>query len=494
MSTSALALVPPRPATATSNTWAVWESMQQTDAAERTRDIRRAPQAVGTRNITPNRIPVIIVNFSDYQMVSSKATIDSMFNAYHWATDGATGSIRQYFRDQSSGAYDPQFEVFGPVTLSKGYAYYGENGNGSSSMRAGEMVLEACALADSQIDFSQYDQNNDGNVDLVFVLFAGFGENDPPEQSLISNSKNLVWPHYWTIDNAGTGGKNRVFDGKNINEYECANELDGWYSTTSLKVVSGIGVFVHEFCHGLGLPDMYTTNGAKHKTLGMWSVMDYGPYNNDMHTPPSLNAYERWFLGWMQPTLLNSASSKTLYPLSEVNEAYYITLTGAPISDIMAPPSVFYIIENRQLTGWDIGLPGHGLLLYKVQYNSSNWRNRQVNNTASSMGVDILEADGSTPQVTTHPCLADGKQGDCYPYGMKDSITIVTAYPITHISESGDIITFDVCGGNQTATSQEDVHEEPARELFFINGHLYIRKDSRLYSPQGQCLNNSISQ
>jgi M6 family metalloprotease-like protein len=270
-----------------------------------------AEQAVGQRTIIP-RILVIMANFTDYELVSSTADVDSMFNAVNWTKDGATGSVRQYFYDQSMGQYNPQFDIVGPVTLSNGYAYYG--GGCSSTTRSGYMVTEACALVDEQVDFTEYDSNNDGKVDLVYVFFAGFGENDPPTTDLIPVACNLPWPHYWNVVSAGYGSNPREFDGKKIYDYEISNELDGYYSTTTQKVISGIGVLCHEFGHALGLPDTYSTGSSAHneKLLGSWDIMCYGPYNNDMHTPPSYTAYERFYMGWLTPELTTKGDTLTL--------------------------------------------------------------------------------------------------------------------------------------------------------------------------------------
>lgn len=453
---------------------------------------------VGRRAVFP-RVLVIMANFSDYAFVSSKADVDSMFNAQHWTKDGATGSIRQYFHDQSNGAYNPHFDVVGPVSLSQGYAYYGA-GKGTSS-KPGHMVTEACALVNDSVDFTQYDTDNDGKVDMVFVLFAGFGENDPPISGLIPNSSNLVWPHYWTINSAGCGNNPRVFDGKTIDDYECANELDGYYSTTTQKVVAGIGVMVHEFCHGLGLPDLYITgsNQFAHKTWGCWSVMDYGPYNNDMHTPPSMSAYERFFMGWLTPTLLNAAASITLEPISTSNQVGIITIDGQlPTAE---NDSVYWLIENRQKIGWDIGVPGDGLLLSQIK----PWSSNGVNNSASNMKIDLLEADGITAvNGTNSDPIWYGKQGDVYPYQQLDSIVLVSRYPITHIRKVGQNILFDVCGGipaDSTATDIESIttsHRVDGSstkevsndwqshiEKIFVNGNLYIRRGDELFTISG---------
>ena len=436
-------------------------------------------RVVGTRSIFP-RVLVIMVNFSDYAFVSTKADVDSMFNAQNWTKDGATGSIRQYFYDQSSGAYNPQFDVVGPVTLSQGYAHYGSN-----NTQAAAMVLEACRLVNDSVDFSQYDTNNDGKVDMVFVSFAGFGENDPPTNDLVSNPANLVWPHYWTISSAGHGSDPRIFDGKTIENYECANELDGLFSTATRKVVAGIGVMVHEFCHGLGLPDLYITGGNQfaHKTWGKWSVMDYGPYNNDMHTPPSLSAYERYFMGWITPTLLNSADDITLEPLSTSNQAGIITSDGQMPGT--GRGTIYWMVENRQKTGWDIDIPGSGLLLSQIK----PWSSNSVNNDKNNMKIDILEADGITAVNGTHnDPVWYGKQGDVYPYGTLDSIVVAPNYPINEITQNTDrTVSFKVCGGKQTPT---EVSAEcmVQRAKCIVNGRMVIVRGDVKYDVLGRAL------
>jgi len=424
------------------------EECDETAAPNGIRHLQAAPRHLpAPRTLTP-RVLVIMANFADWQFVMPQADADSMFNAVNWTKDGATGSVRQYFHDQSSGQYNPQFDIVGPVTLSQNYAYYGY-GKGTTA-KPGYMVTEACALVDDSVDFSLYDGNNDGYVDMVFVLFAGFGENDPPATSLVPTPSNLIWPHYWNINSAGCGTNTRIFDGKTVDAYECANELDGYYSTAGNPVVAGIGILVHEYCHGLGIPDLYsTTTSLLHKTLAKWSVLDYGPYNNDMHTPPCLTAYERWYMGWLTPKKLTGTENVTLLPLSEGNEACYFTEDGRSISNILDPDtSVFYILENRQQTGWDLDVPGNGLLLYKIHYSASKWSSNRVNNDSTDMGVDILEADGLTPNKKTNGGYF-GKAGDAYPYQGKDSIVgINTGLPIRDITINANrTISFKVAGG-----------------------------------------------
>lgn len=479
-SVSVMALVPPRdPARR-----AEWQ--EQVASRSGIARMPAAQQTVGQSMMIP-RVLVIMANFTDYELISSPAEVDSMFNADNWNKDGATGSVRQYFYDQSMGQYDPQFDIVGPVTLSNGYAYYGSGC--SSTARPGYMVTEACALVDEQVDFTGYDSNNDGKVDLVFVFFAGFAENDPPTTDLIPASCNLPWPHYWNIESAGYGSNPHVFDGKRICDYEISNELDGLYSTTTKKVIAGIGVVCHEFSHALGLPDTYATGSNAHnkKLLGAWDLMCYGPYNNDMHSPPSYSAYERFFLGWLTPELITEGDTRTLENLAATNKAYLISETDNHNLDGYQPdPDTFYMLENRQCTGWDIGVPGSGLMITRIHYRSSLWSGNKVNNDPADLGIDLIEADGLTP-TTDYEDGYFGKPGDLFPTGAT-GYTDIPEHAITDIAMSSDgIIRFVYRGGKQVdpATGVSSVTSEQPVYKTLINGQLLIHYNGRTYSVFG---------
>ena len=365
LSISAWAIVPPRS----------WE-----DTVGYNRQVRlmqkasgmQAPmreQAVGVRK-TFLRVPVILVNYPDMSYRIDRADVDSMFNAVNYIKDGATGSVRQYFYDQSYGEYNPQFDIYGPVTVSGTSTQYSDC--------ASKLVLEACALMDDSLDFTLYNLDGDDKVDLMYCLFAGPPASDSP--TWVDNPNALIWPHYWTIAEAGSHGQPTVFDGLTINDYEVSSELDGFLSDASTAVIAGVGLACHEFGHGMGLPDVYSTNdNATHKTSGYWDIMDYC-YGNDGKTPAAYSAYERWFMGWLEPMLLNQAYDVQLGDINTTQSAAYITANGSAIADILSPnPNVFYLLENRQKAGWDAYLPGHGMLVTKVTYDSQKWKYNRVN-------------------------------------------------------------------------------------------------------------------
>lgn len=405
------------------------------------------------RNISPRGV-IILVNFKDvtFQTANTLSAMQEMHNGDNYTYNGATGSARKYFQDQSNGRYNPQFDIVGPVTVSENRAYYGENDNRGDDKNPGEMIAEACRLAnkDWNIDFSQYDNNNDGVVDFVYIIYAGKSEAE-------AHIENYIWPHAYTLDDAGVSCS---VNGKKINSYACSSELN--YDNKR----SGIGTFCHEFSHVCGLPDLYATNGATHKTLGEWDILDYGSYSNEGRTPPSYSAYERFFCGWLTPTYISSAANLTLGDLQSSNKAYIITENEEPnLIGYDPKPTTFYLLENRQQNGWDKYLPGHGMMITKVQYDYIKWTKNTTNNSSNNQSVDIIEADGSTPALDYRNIENGyyGKAKDLFPAGAA-SYTAITNREITEISENNGAISFKFMGGSEGTEGGD----EPAKDYDIV--------------------------
>ena len=409
---------------------------------------KRVTMAAYPLNIAPRGL-VILVNFTDVAFETSKAELDSMLIGKNYTRDysytyrGKTyrvtsnGSARQYFEDASFGQYNPQLDVVGPVTVSKASTYYGGNNSAGNDKYPEVMIKEACELVNDSVDYSLYDNDNDGYVDFVYVIYAGYGEAD-------GGGDNTIWPHAWHLYSAA--GRKCEVDGKRIDLYACGNEMDNY-----TKHHTGIGTFCHEFSHVLGLPDLYETTGyGSHKTMGEWSILDYGPYNNDGNTPPAYSAYERFFMGWLTPRLITEPENITLAELNESQEALLISSSDQHNLIGNDPnPTTFYLLENRQQTGWDEYLPGHGLMLTKIQYNYKKWYDNTVNNTAKSMGVDLIEADGKAPDYDdARPSNGYmGKAKDLFPAGAT-AYTLITDHAIEEITEENGQISFKYKGGS----------------------------------------------
>ena len=480
-----MALVPPRDP----SQWDEWQKKVNDQHPFEMRRMPAAAKSAGTRTIIP-RVPVIMVNFANYEFVATKADVDSMFNGQNWTKDDATGSVRQYFHDQSNGSYNPKFDIFGPITLSHNYGYYSYIGKGS----VGYMVTEACAMVDDEVDFADYDSDGDGKVDLVYIFYAGYGQNDDyyiRKKGLVPETDSLVFPAYWNIYSAGYGTNKNVFDGKKIYACEYSNELDGYYSTIDTKVVAGIGVPCHEYCHALGLPDLYATVNRVHKLLGSWDIMCYGPYNNGAHTPPSLSAYERFFLGWLTPTLITEPDTLTLEHIATSNKAYLIAENDKHNLDGLNPDStVFFLLENRQLASWDIGVPGSGMMLTRIHFQPALWSGNTVNNDPNNLGVDLIEADGLTPSTNTEDGYI-GKAGDLFPEGATE-YTGIPNHAITDIVMSDDGIIRFVYRGGKTPTpvdvvKDESVADESAHKTI-RNGQMMIERNGVYYNILGNKL------
>jgi len=211
----------------------------------------------------------ILVQFSDLTFSSANPQNDffNLLNLDGYAVNGATGSAWNYFHENSSGIFDPQFDVVGPITLSHNMAYYGANDEDGHDARRKEMVAEAVDMADQQgVDFSQYDNDGDGYIDNIFIFFAGYNEAE-------GGPDGSIWPHKGSIYNS------RTVDGVKTWSYACASELKGNTGST----MAGIGTFCHEFGHVIGLPDFYDTDyeeNGQARGLKIFSLMDQGAYNN----------------------------------------------------------------------------------------------------------------------------------------------------------------------------------------------------------------------
>lgn len=412
--------------------------------ANKTLKLAKAPAAANQANAFPltgsPKSLVILVNFSDLNFVTAtpNAAFTSLLNQPGYSTNGGTGSAKDYFRDASNGAFTPVFDIVGPFTLPQTYAFYGTNVNDEDT-NPRQMVIDACKLADDNgVNFADYDTDGDGIVDNVFIYYAGYNEAE-------GASKNTIWPHRWSLANMAT-----KFDGKSIYDYACTSELK---SNTGSNMC-GIGTFCHEFGHVLGLPDYYPTNTSTHYTLKNWNIMDYGAYLNEGRTPPTYSAYDRFFLNWLTPVELKTPQNVTLPPLLSSNKAYLITQNGNHNLNGANPnPTEFFMLENRQKTGWDAYLPASGMLITRINYNATTWNNNSPNNDPNNMGVDIMEADGIGSSGTM--------AGDTYPgvYNISAftptlrSGTVVNK-KLTYIETSGQNIVFRFMGGKYVPNIQ----------------------------------------
>ena len=349
--------------------------------------LRRAARRAGkpsSTNTGTQRGLVILLQYKDvkFSTENPQSTFQRFFNEEGYNEGGMAGSVKDYFKKQSYNQLTIEFDVVGPFTVSEEMAYYGKhytdnNGNEHNDSHAAEMVAEAVDSAyKAGVDYSKYDWDKDGNVDQVFVIYAGYSEAQ-------GAAPETIWPHEWSLSGEGI---NRKYNGVKINTYGCAAELMGKSGTT----MDGIGTACHEFSHCLGLPDMYDTDYSGGYGTGYWDVMNGGSYLDNSRTPAGYTSYERWFSGWMEPVEIKELTQiEGMKPLATHAEAYVLYNEGRK-KDITGE---YYLLENRQPVGFDAKLYGHGMLILHVDYNEGAWTSNQVNDDVDHQRCTIIPAD-----------------------------------------------------------------------------------------------------
>ena len=359
-------------------------------------------------------VAVLLVQFQDLQFSVAKdtAAVNEYYHRYcnglegvsPYTGHGSSGSVSEYFYDQSDGQFQPVFDVIGPITLDNDYSHYGEDSGSTRDVHYSAFIKEslqkACMI---RKDWSELDNNSDGKVDMVFILFAGMGQN-------YTNSfgdKNTIWPKelpsQYNIDG-------KIFAGcSSTCELRPTAAADGVITATK---PDGIGVFCHELSHALGLPDFYDTN---YVTFGMdyWSLMDYGQYAANGYTPVGYTAYERDFMKWQMLEELKEPCTLRIPCYSQGGHGYKIVNDNNP--------NEYYVLENRQAYGWDIlcRTRGHGLMVTHVDYNRADWIANKVNYYASHQRMTIIPANnmlkgGNTVGITS-AAWAESLRGNLYP-------------------------------------------------------------------------------
>lgn len=370
--------------------------------AEKRRQARRAPLLDASQERKTGLI--ILVNFKDkkLQETSTVEVFDRFANTEGLTNDVNYGSIHDYFHAQSYGKFNVTFDIVGPVTVSNNMSYYGENDKQGSDKHPEVMVYEALKLVDSQVDFKKYDWDGDGEVENIYVVYAGYGEASGADE-------NTIWPHQWNLEGTYRSSQLR-FDDVQLNTYACGAELmgDGYqydedgnpvqdkngnYVEAESGELDGIGTMCHEFSHCLGLPDFYDTDYS-YFGMDVWSVMDAGCNNEDGFSPTNYTAYERWYCGWMEPVELKEPAVVKDMPALADEPVAYIIYNDKDHNE-------YYLLENRQPIGFDRGhgtsYPssyGSGLMISHVTYDQHAWYMNTVNNEKMQR-MTLIPADGS---------------------------------------------------------------------------------------------------
>lgn len=337
----------------------------------------------------------VLVEFTDMQFEEGHDIdlYNNLVNGIDYVDEalGHVGSVRDYFRSQSYGKFDIDFDVVGPYQVSHDYAYYGAHSEWSNDIRPDVMVKEAIELANPDVNFAEYDWDGDGYVEPIFFLYAGKGEAD-------GGDENTIWPHKSSIQSVKR-------DGVKIRDYACGSELNGRGG------IDGIGTMCHEYSHCLGLPDMYDTAYGSNDTPGYWDIMDSGCYNGmGGDIPAGYTAYERWYAGWLEPVELDDNYMIYDMPALSTTPDAYVVYNDAYRKE-------YFLLENRVRTGWDAALPNGGLIISHVDFDSGIWSWNMVNTT------DYGYNDHARYTIVHAGNNKNNDATDAYPYNGNNQFT-----------------------------------------------------------------------
>ena len=358
---------------------------------------------------------VILAQYTD-----KKFTADNSLDLYKKAINGINykdgdfrGSVRDYFRAQSHGQFDIDFDVVGVCPLKKNYAYYGKN-VGDDEPNAYQMIVEACQWAhDNGTDFSKYDWNGDGKVDQVYVIYAGLGQAD-------GGAVNTVWPHMFYLSAyEGTEYYNKglTLDGVTIDTYACGPELQGDGRN------NGVGTFCHEFSHCMGFPDLYDYNSSWFG-MGYFDLMDSGSYNGEGYLPAGYSAAEKSDCGWIElkdmTNITETVNVTDMAPQTQNGDAYIIKNKGNE--------NEYFVVEYRAKDGWDAEIPGEGIMITHIDFDQDIWDYNTANTKGNYYKGDKLYTNNHMRWTIKHANNTTAtsylKQIDAlYPYNSNNKLT-----------------------------------------------------------------------
>lgn len=409
---------------------------------------------------------VILAEFTDrkFSEGNNLEKYANILNTRDYTSDeGFIASVADYFRDQSAGQFELQFDVVGPYTTEHDYSYYGENDSDGYDLRPEEMIREMCIAADDIVNFPDYDWDGDGFVDEVFVVYAGKSESD-------GGGNKSIWPHMWTFEEAGI---ELSLDGVQINVYACSNEID-----RSGKI-EGIGTFCHEFSHCLGLPDLYDVAGTGQKDIGDYDIMSSGCYSGNGFCPVGYSAYEKMVCGWQSPTPLTDTDMDItdVVPISQHGETFIITNPDNP--------DEYYTIENRQRTGWDKYYIKTGLLITHIDYDEAIWANNIVNSVlsqkkAEKMGYSVgNDHQRVTAKLVNSPTVTTTMWNNSISkVSTNTDLTMNFFFDADIAAGIGTVLRTDAAANSVYSITgmQLDASKPlPRRGVYIINGRLVVR-------------------
>lgn len=374
---------------------------------------------------------VVLCLFSDHTITSNarpSSDYDILFNQVGGhSTLAPTGSVKDLYLENSYGAMTLDSTVTAWVTLPNTEAYYANNndGTGSYPRNAQGMVEDALDLVDPLVDFSQFDNDSDGYIDAITFIHSGYGAETG------GGSGGWIWSHRWSLW-ALAAGEWTSDEGVRVYDYHTEPALWGTSGTNIVR----FGVIAHELGHFFGLPDLYDTDGSG-EGIGSWGMManSWGFDNSQLH-PPHFSAWSKIELGWITPTVIDTAGTYTINQAETNAEVYRINNNY--------PSGEYLLIENRQPAGIETAIPQGGLCIYHIDEQADDITEGYPGQSGwpgngNHYRIAVLQADGNYNLEKNNN---RGDAGDVYHAGGVSEISPATI-PNTHAYQSGNIMVTD---------------------------------------------------
>ena len=412
------------------------------------------------------RILALLIDYPDLNNIYPKADFDSLLYGKNFRS--GDGSFKYFYETASDSVLTIDVDVMGWYRASNGYLYYS---NDSGYDRAADLVREAVDAAEvAGVNYANYDNDSDGDVDGIMVVHSGPGA----EQG---GRTQYIWSHRWVMAGGNLGAV--TYDNVSINDYMMNPETRTSGSNQNLV---GIGVFCHEFGHNLGLPDLYDTDDSNGDSegIGEWCLMASGTWLGGEHLPSNFSAWCKVENGWETPTVISGTTfgNYTLNPASTTpNEIYRINTNLN---------NEYFLLENRQAIGLDQSLRGTGLAIFHINTNQTNSFGNRVNGDESLKGVDLEEADGLNdldnevnrsdagdlfPGTSNNTAFNDASNPSALTY-----LATNTGIDLNNIAESSNIITFSIgnssiqaCNGGDTLTTASGTFDDGSGTANYAN-------------------------
>ncbi|MBR1644092.1 MAG: M6 family metalloprotease domain-containing protein [Bacteroidales bacterium] len=433
----------------------IWNDMSQ---------MRLSPKTM-SNVIGEKRFLVILFAYQDLAFTHSLLEFNQLFNQVNYSVGSSIGSVHDYYYDVSHGLFSLNVDVVGPYTGDHNMAYYGTSSADATHGGYQAFAEEAVRKASQDVDFSNYDNDGDGYIDGLHIIFAGHGEE-------AGAGADAIWSHKWNINRAPT------YNNTVVNVYSCSPECSGSSGTT----MTAIGVICHELGHVLGAPDYYDTDYesyGQYPGLGQWDIMSSGSWNNSGYSPAHHNPYTKAYIyKWIQVDTLSEDCVVKMRSVADTNSDVYRINTSTPDD--------FFLLENRQKKKWDRYTPGHGLLVYhkhRDAYGDAVANNRHPQQlyivTRVLDSIFLPQNDPDTyGSISNNYCTLPGD-------GRRDSLTDYTHLalrpwsgnlnhtPLYNIQENTFSQTIYFCFGNAQPSPTSFVAEGSSNASVFLNWESY---------------------